>query len=42
MIADRNLTVHTYDQGLAKQMGGRIRKNYHPAFNSLFTLLKKS
>lgn len=35
MIRDRNLTVHTYDEGFAREMVERIRSSYTPAFESL-------
>jgi len=35
MITDRNLTVHTYDETLAKELCERIRTQYLPVFEAL-------
>jgi nucleotidyltransferase substrate binding protein (TIGR01987 family) len=35
ILADRNLTVHTYDETFARQMCDRIRADYVPAFRAL-------
>ena len=32
MIRDRNLSSHTYDQGTAREIVGRILREHHPAF----------
>lgn len=40
MIADRNLTVHTYDEKLAAALCERIRQRYVPAFQALSITLK--
>lgn len=39
MIRDRNLTVHTYDEGFAREMVTRIRTMYFPAFENLLSIL---
>lgn len=41
MIGDRNLTVHTYNQTLAKAMCERIRQRFSPALKELLALLDK-
>ena len=40
MIQDRNLTVHTYNEGLAKEIATRIAKTYLGAFEKLAAGLK--
>ena len=35
MIQARNLTSHTYDQVLAKEVAAMIIENFHPAFQEL-------
>lgn len=35
MIADRNLTSHTYDQNTAQAIADNIVEKYHPAFNEM-------
>jgi len=35
MIADRNLTSHTYDQETAKAIATHILEQYYPAFKSM-------
>ena len=40
MIADRNLTVHTYDENLASQMVSRIKNVYVVCFVQLQKKLK--
>jgi len=42
MIADRNLTVHTYDEALANELCARVRDHYVPAFRNLKVVLEKS
>lgn len=39
MIRDRNLTVHTYNKELAKEMSDRIRQTYVSEFGALFEKL---
>ncbi|MBN1962531.1 MAG: nucleotidyltransferase substrate binding protein [Deltaproteobacteria bacterium] len=39
MIADRNLTVHTYNETFAEAMIDRIRNNYLPAYEKLLHYL---
>lgn len=39
MIADRNLTVHTYDEAFALEMAGRIEGRYMVLFNSFLERL---
>ncbi len=41
MITDRNLTVHTYDETLAKELCERIRTNYLPVFEELLQTIQK-
>lgn len=40
-LADRNLTTHTYDEKLAKQMVDSIVKMYFPEIEKLYEKLKK-
>jgi hypothetical protein len=40
MIKKRNLTVHTYNQVLAEDLGTRIRQQYLFAFKALLKSLK--
>jgi nucleotidyltransferase substrate binding protein (TIGR01987 family) len=40
MIEDRNLTVHTYDEKLAKELCDHIRARYVAAFQALEKTLK--
>jgi len=35
MIDDRNRTVHTYNEGFARELAGRIRDRYLPLFQAL-------
>ena len=35
MIEDRNLTVHAYNEGFARELAGRIRDRYLPLFTEL-------
>jgi nucleotidyltransferase substrate binding protein (TIGR01987 family) len=39
MIEDRNLSVHTYDESLAKAMTLRIENNYKPLFDQVVQML---
>lgn len=39
MIKSRNLTSHTYNEDVAKQIVAAIRERYHPAFLALETTL---
>jgi nucleotidyltransferase substrate binding protein (TIGR01987 family) len=39
MIQDRNLSVHTYDENLSKEMVQRIEENYTPIFDHLVQYL---
>ena len=39
MIQDRNLSVHTYDENLSKEMVQRIEENYTPIFDNLVQYL---
>jgi nucleotidyltransferase substrate binding protein (TIGR01987 family) len=41
LLDDRNRTVHTYDEGFAKEMCLRIKENYIPAFDHLLISLQK-
>jgi len=38
-LKDRNLTVHTYDDALAKEMIERVRHHYYPEFQKTLRLL---
>jgi nucleotidyltransferase substrate binding protein (TIGR01987 family) len=40
-LADRNLTVHTYDENTALKMAERIKGNYFPELKKLYLKLKK-
>lgn len=40
-LSDRNRTVHTYDQQLAKKMVNDIAENYFPALENLYEKLRK-
>lgn len=40
-LADRNLTVHTYDEKLAEKMVGDIEKIYFPQLEKLYEKLAK-
>ena len=40
-LADRNLTVHTYDEKLAKRMAKDIVKTYFPELKKLYEKLAK-
>ena len=42
IIADRNLTVHTYDEPFARELCERIKTRYLPAFQLLWTVLDKT
>ena len=42
MIDDRNLTIHTYDEGLAKTLADHIRSWYVPAFQALEKTLQSN
>jgi nucleotidyltransferase substrate binding protein (TIGR01987 family) len=41
MIRDRNLTVHTYNEELARELVGHIRDRYLPALQKLSKLFSK-
>ena len=41
MIDDRNLTVHTYNEGFARELAGRIRDRYLPLLRELESKLSK-
>jgi nucleotidyltransferase substrate binding protein (TIGR01987 family) len=40
MIEDRNLSVHTYNKKLAREMLGRIQKEYLKEFQNLMALIQ--
>ncbi len=40
-LADRNLSVHTYDEATVKRMVETIRKDYYPLFSQLHNALLK-
>ena len=40
-LKDRNLTVHTYDEAFAKEMGLKIKNNYYPAIKCLYVKMKE-
>ena len=42
IIQDRNLTVHTYDEGFALEMVNRIKTQYVSEFESLFKILSRN
>jgi len=42
MIEDRNLTVHTYDEDLAKTLADHIRSRYVPVFQALEKTLQSN
>lgn len=42
MLQDRNLTVHTYNEALAKEIYQRIKSNYAPEMRIILELLKKA
>jgi nucleotidyltransferase substrate binding protein (TIGR01987 family) len=42
MIDDRNLTIHTYDEGLAKTLADHIRSRYVPVFQALEKTLQSN
>jgi nucleotidyltransferase substrate binding protein (TIGR01987 family) len=41
MLEARNLTAHTYDESLAKEMLVRIAREFHPELERLFQVFKK-
>ena len=42
MIQDRNLTVHTYNEIVAKELLERLKTLYQPAFQGLLDAMKNS
>lgn len=42
LLTDRNLTTHTYQEDLAKEVVGRVIHDYVPMFERLLTTLEKT
>ena len=40
-LKDGNLTVHTYDEAFAKEMGLKIKNNYYPVIKCLYVKMKE-
>lgn len=41
-LDDRNLTVHTYDEAIAKEVEFKIRNEYFPLLEKLYTWMKQN
>lgn len=41
-LDDRNLTVHTYDEAIAREVETRIRKEYFPLLEKLYQWMKNN
>lgn len=40
-LDDRNLTIHTYDEAIAKEVEFKIRNEYFPLLEKLYTWMKQ-